>query len=91
MRQNQPLAHEKEAEDAIGVDFEFKELIGLGEMLKLALVPDLPGVPHTRKQSRKLLLGRTRKLFEPVFCGNNAIWGNVKLDSEDCAIIDQAG
>src|SRR5574337_913759 len=87
MRQNQSPANEKEAQDAISFDFEFEELIGLREMLKLALVPDLPCVPHARKQSRELLLGRKRKLFEPVFGRNDAIWSNVKLDSEDRAII----
>jgi hypothetical protein len=91
MRQNQPTTDEKEAQDAISVDFELEELIGPGQMFKLTLIPDLSSVPHAHKQSCELLLGCNRKLFEPLFCWCGAIGNNVKLNSEDRAVIDQSG
>jgi hypothetical protein len=91
MRQNQPTTDKKEAQDTISVDFKLEELIGPGQMFKLALIPDLSSVPHAHKQSGELLLGCNRKLFEPLFCWYGAIWNNVRLNSEGRAVIDQPG
>jgi hypothetical protein len=91
MRHNQPTIDEKEAQAAISLDFKLEELIGPGQMFKLTLIPDLSSVPHPHKQSCELLLGCNRKLLEPVFCWYGAIWSNVKLNSEDPAVIDQSG
>jgi hypothetical protein len=88
MRQNQPTTDKKEAQDAISLDFKLEEP---GQMFKLTLIPDLSSVPHAHKQSGELLLSCNRKLFEPVFCWYGAIESNVKLNSEDRAVIDQSG
>jgi hypothetical protein len=89
MRDDQSSANEKEAQDSIGLDLELKDLVRFGQMLELALIPDLPRISHARKQRGKLLLTYERKLFEPCFCRRSSARSNVEFDSERHTVIDQ--
>jgi len=79
VRQDESPSDKEEAQDAIGLDFELEDLIRLGQMLELALIPDLAGVAHASKQRGKLLLNSPRKLFEPFFSWYGSARGDIEL------------
>jgi hypothetical protein len=89
MRQDEAPTNKEKAQDAIGFDFELENLFRFSQMLKLAFIPNFPRVTHTDKQGGKLLLAAERELFEPYFGWHRSIRGDVKLDSEHRAVIDQ--
>jgi hypothetical protein len=68
MRQDQSPTDEEEAQDSIGLDFKLKDLFRFSQMFELAFIPNLPRIPHARKQRGKLLLTSKGKLVEPYFC-----------------------
>lgn len=90
VRQDKSSSDKEEAQDAIGIDFELEDLVRLGQMLELTLVPDLAGVSHACKQRGLFLLNSRRKLFEPFFSGCGSVRGDVELYAESRTVIDQS-
>lgn len=56
MRQYQLPADEEETRDAICLNLELENLVRSGQMLELALIPDLPGISHPNEQRGEFLL-----------------------------------